>query len=276
MLNFIKNIWKKQEEPTYKLNEKEKKFLEFYHSGTGLSKIAAAKLAEVPCNSDAAFIQFAEAALEKQHILTEICKDQLEEFFLKYLSLEERLIFLHTSDPVRYGAIKLAIDTINKANIPGAFAEVGVYQGHTSKIIHTLAPERVFYLFDTFAGFPQQDLGGREDNRFQDTGVDIVKQVIGNLDNIQIRKGYFPETAQGLEKELFAFVMLDLDLYLASLAGLQFFYPRLNPGGYLFLHDYSDGYDVYKAVNEFMHDKPEGIVPIPDRWGSAVICKNRV
>ena len=232
-----------------------------------------------PVADDAAFNQFAEVALEKQRILTEICKGQLEELFLKHLSIEERLIFLNTSDPVRYGAIKLAIDNINNTNIPGAFAEIGVYQGYTSNIIHMLAPNRVLYLFDTFEGFPNQDLDGRSDDRFQDTGIDLVKSLIGNMDNIEIRKGYFPETAQGLENEIFAFVMLDADLYMPTLKGLELFYNKLSPGGYIFLHDYSastpDGHETYKAVNDFMIDKQEGIVCIPDRWGSAIICKNK-
>jgi O-methyltransferase len=264
------------EPDNYRLNEEEKKFLELYYSGTGLSKVEAARLAGYPSIREADLAQFAEVALEKQKILVGICKDLSEGYFLKYLSIEERLIFLNTPDPVRYGAIKLAIDRIIKDNISGAFAEVGVYQGHTSKIIHTLAPHKVFYLFDTFEGFPKKDLGGREDNRFQDTGLDVVKKIIGNLDNIKFREGYFPETAKGLENEVFAFVMLDVDLYPPTLSGLEFFYPRLSPGGYLFIHDYSDGWEVYRAVNDFMRDKKEGIVCLPDIWGSAVICKSRI
>lgn len=257
------------------LNDNEKRFLEIYYSGEGLSKLEAAKLAGFQCASDTAFNQAAEAALKKQDTLTMICKDYLESMFCKYLPIEQRRLFLDTSDPVRYGAIKLAIDRINDHNIPGALAEVGVYQGHTSKIIHMLAPNRHLFLFDTFEGFPNKDLEGRLDHRFMDTNIDIVKEVIGNMDNIDIRKGYFPETTAGLENEIFAFVMLDVDLYAPTLSGLNFFYNRLSPGGYIFIHDYSDGHEVYKAVNEVMADKPEGIVCLPDTWGSAIICKNR-
>jgi hypothetical protein len=57
--------------------------------------------------------------------------------------------------------------------------------------------------------------------------------MLGTLHNAIILKGYFPETARGLENERFAFVMLDVDNYEASLAGLEFFYPRLNHGGYM-------------------------------------------
>ena len=171
---------------------------------------------------------------------------------------------MNTPDPIRYGGIKLAIDRINDCNIQGAFAEVGVYRGDASKIIHMLAPGRSLLLLDTFEGFHNKDSGGRIDNRFKDTTIDIVKEVIGNIDNVYIRKGYFPETAAGLENERFAFVMLDVDLYAPTLAGLEFFYPRMSPRGYIFIHDYADGWEAHRAVNDFMADKREGIVYIPD------------
>ncbi|MBI2954900.1 MAG: hypothetical protein HYY30_11340, partial [Chloroflexi bacterium] len=114
---------------------------------------------------------------------------------------------LATSDDyVRYGTIALAINTIRKENIAGSFAEVGVYRGNTSRIIHSLAPDKKLYLFDTFEGFPQGDVECADD-RFQDTSIEVLKATIGDLHNIVIRKGYFPETTQGLESESFAFVM---------------------------------------------------------------------
>jgi len=83
---------------------------------------------------------------------------------------------------------------------------------------------------------------------------------IGDMNNIIIRKGYFPETAKGLESEMFSFVMLDLDLYKPTLAGLEFFYPRVKAGGYIFAHDYNSpesDHAVSRAMNEFLKDKPE-------------------
>lgn len=176
----------------------------------------------------------------------------------------------YADDYVRYGMIALAINSLQKENIAGSFAEVGVYRGNTSKMIHAFAPERKLYLFDTFEGFPVTDLEV-DDDRFGDTNVETLKKTMGDLNNICIKKGYFPETAQGLENESFAFVMLDLDLYNPTLAGLQFFYPRMQPGGYIFAHDYNSpesNWAVSRAVNQFMRDKPEKIIEIPDKWGS--------
>ena len=51
--------------------------------------------------------------------------------------------------------------------------------------------------------------------------------------------GYFPASAEGLEAR-FALVSLDVDLEESTLAGLRWFLPRMNPGGFLLLHDYNN------------------------------------
>ena len=58
----------------------------------------------------------------------------------------------------------------------------------------------------------------------------------------------------------------------------MYFYPRMAPGGYIFVHDYNNPVESkagsFRAVNEFIQDKPERIVEIADLYGSAVIRKN--
>jgi len=183
---------------------------------------------------------------------------------------------ISTEDPIRYTTLALALNTLKKDNIQGTIAEVGVYKGHTSKILHVLCPERKLYLFDTFEGFPSQFLN-KEDRRFSNSSVNILKKTIGNLDNIIIKKGIFPETTTGLENEKFSFVLLDLDLYEPTLAALEFFYSRVNPGGYIFIHDYNNPLEsegaIYKAVNKFFSNKSEWIIELPDKWGSVLIRK---
>jgi O-methyltransferase len=186
-------------------------------------------------------------------------------------------LVMASADPFRYATIALAVRTILAEEIPGAFAEVGVYRGELSRLLHTLAPQRDLYLFDTFEGFPSQDLDGRADTRFRDTSVDMVRARVGSPEHVVIRQGYFPETAAGLEGERFAFVMLDLDIYAPTKAGLEFFYPRLSPRGYLFLDDYNNpesGHAVARASSEFLRDKPELPIEIGDRGGTLLIRRH--
>jgi O-methyltransferase len=207
-----------------------------------------------------------------------------KEFFLRGLPDSERAYFLATQDPGRYCAFGLAIQRIIREGISGSFAEVGVYLGASSKVIHRLAPDRKMYLFDTFEGFPEGDLEGRQNKcgvqwspgTFK-SSVELVKQNLGDTRNVFFRKGYFPDTAKGLEDERFAFVNLDVDLHKPTLSGLEFFYPRMNRGGYMFVHDYSNpeaNRGVSEAVDSFFKDKMESIVELPDAGGSIVVRKS--
>ena len=194
-------------------------------------------------------------------------------FLVEYSELKN-MKFVTSTDPVRFGAMEFAIRRIFKEGIEGNLAEVGVWKGVTSRFIHQLAPDRTLYLFDTFEGFPREDLEGREVSQFSDTSVETVEKNIGDLRNVRIRKGYFPDTLKGLEKEKFAFVLLDLDLYAPTMAGLEFFYERISPGGYIFFHDYncsSPICDVTRAVDSFFRDKPEGFIEFPDAYGSIAV-----
>ena len=180
-------------------------------------------------------------------------------------------------DSVRYGTLALALRRIASEGIPGSLAEIGVYRGLTSRFMRRYAPTRRLFLFDTFEGFPSKDLD-RSDTRFQDTAIETVKQAVGDLRDVVIRPGYFPDSAAGLEDEQFALVMLDVDLYNPTKAGLEFFYPRLSPGGYLFVHDYTNvesNHAVSRAADEFLADKPEALIESPDMWGTVVLRKNR-
>lgn len=183
-----------------------------------------------------------------------------------------------SADYFRYATLGLAVRRVLSDGIPGSFAEVGVYQGVMSRFIHALAPDRKFYLFDTFAGFPEQDVEyDCMRGMFADTSIDLVLYTIGDTRNIIIRQGYVPETLAGLENETFAFVLLDLDLYKPIRDSLEFFYPRLSRGGYLITHDFNNPPDptilVNRAVTEFMRDKPELIIEIADKWGSVMFRK---
>jgi O-methyltransferase len=188
--------------------------------------------------------------------------------------------FVSYSDYQRFATIAMALRRIDTEQIPGALAECGVFEGHASRFIHRLAPERTYYLFDTFKGFDQRDVepGSGEDARFRSTSVEAVLKRIGDTRNLEVRQGRVPETFAGLEAQRFAFVLLDMDVYPPTRAALEFFYARLAPGAYLMVHDYHNdesNWACRRAVDEFMGDKPEGIIEVADIWGSIIFRKER-
>lgn len=146
-------------------------------------------------------------------------------------------------------------------------------------------PDRTLYLFDTFTGFDGRDIDENEEklsykfrrkNSLDDTNVELALSNIAYRANTVVRKGYFPDTAQGLEKEKFAFVSLDTDLYKPILSGLEFFWPRLSPGGTIFVDDlrHSELLGVRKAVIEFCKKESIGYVSLPDGVdATAIITK---
>lgn len=186
-------------------------------------------------------------------------------------------------DYVRISTVELLSREIKDRNIKGEIAELGVYQGDFSKFISDLFPDRKLYLFDTFEGFSEKDINLEQDNNFSqarkghlgDTNIELVLNKIARKENIIIKKGYFPETTEGLEEEVFAFVSIDVDLYKPTYEGLCYFYERLSKGGYILIHDYN--FDYYKgvkqAVRDFADEYGVTFIPVSDYHGSAIITK---
>ena len=155
-----------------------------------------------------------------------------------------------------------------------------MWKGATSKFIHSNSPHRTLHLFDTFSGFAESDVQNAKNAdaiRFRDTSIDDVKRRLGDCTDVVFHPGHFPETAVGLESERFALVMIDLDLYKPTVAALEFFYPRLESGGYAFLHDYNSpesDHAVRRALDPFLAGQTEHLIELPDRWGSVVFRKS--
>lgn len=185
-------------------------------------------------------------------------------------------------DKVRLYNLWFQVEQLKKNKVDGAFAELGVHKGATARAIHHMDQDRAFYLFDTFQGFAKEDLAqeSQTDNRFStdmfaDTSVEKVRQFINGNDNLQLRAGFFPETAAGLESEKFALVHIDADLYAPTKEALHFFYFRLSNGGVLIVHDYNHNWEgIPKAINEFIGSIPESLIELSDWQGSAMIIKN--
>jgi O-methyltransferase len=189
-------------------------------------------------------------------------------------------------DVTRRDMLVLLLRTILERNIPGDLAEVGVYKGSTARLIHHYVPDRELFLFDTFEGFTER--GTREERsatghivggaHFADTSLEHVKTVVAPVNRrVHFIKGYFPDSIPELfDTRTFAFVHLDADLYEPSLAGLRFFYPRMAHHGIIIVHDYNAWPGARSAVDEFMRDKPELVVAMPDKSGSAMICRSRL
>lgn len=188
------------------------------------------------------------------------------------------------NDYVRIKSFEMAVKEIRKRNIDGAVAEAGVFKGDFAQFINYAFPDKDLYLFDTFEGFDANEaLAEVKAGNCTDVFVQTYKQanietVLSKMEypsRVIIKQGIFPESIDGLESD-FAFVSLDMDFEESIYTGLEYFYPRLSEGGYIFIHDYNSGLiGVERAVDRY--EKNKGIklckMPLCDANGTLVITK---
>ncbi|RKM59518.1 hypothetical protein D6856_09885 [Butyrivibrio sp. XB500-5] len=163
-------------------------------------------------------------------------------------------------------------------NILGNVAECGVFRGDSAKYINKYFPDRKLFLCDTFEGFSKSDLKNEIENSnvnflesrfadrnfFEETSVDLVMKKMPYPEKVVIKQGYFPESMEGVSDK-FAFVNLDMDLYIPMYEGLKFFWNKMAEGGCILLHDYfSDNFiRVKDAVYDFENELGEKLIKVP-------------
>ena len=204
---------------------------------------------------------------------TNVPSEKIDKTYVQ-ISVESRILFLKNFSKECYFY-----------KIPGSVGEAGVYRGAYSYYINKYFPDRKCYLFDTFEGFSSDDFKfEKEDSLIQaehlkETSEERVLNIMPNNENIILKKGYFPETAEGIEDK-FCFINLDMDLYKPTLGGLQFFYPKMVENGVILIHDYfSEAYpNVRRAVDDYEKISGEKLcrVPIGDDISLAVIKRGTV
>lgn len=126
----------------------------------------------------------------------------------------------------------------------GPCAELGVYKGGSLKLMSDAYPNRTFWGFDTFEGLPEVDWNESEPHHpgdFNDTSLEAVQQYLHNNKNVNLVKGYFPESLSiyNIDPETkYSFVHVDTDFYRSVKACLDYFYPRLKQGGIIVFDDF--------------------------------------
>lgn len=161
----------------------------------------------------------------------------------------------NAGDCTRLFAILLNVKSLLQEDVGGSFAELGVWRGN-SAIVDPAAPNT---------------------SGFSDTSLERVKRFVGESANTFYCVGDFPESAVHVpNEEKFAFVNFDCDLEAPIRLGLEFCYPRLSSGGIILIYDYKSGWKwpgVKRAVDGFLKDKPERLILLPDKSGSAIFRK---
>ena len=184
---------------------------------------------------------------------------------------------------LRLAHLRLLAQEIERRELSGAVAELGVYQGAFAAEINRLFPHRTLYLFDTFTGFSQSDVEAEKAHtartraaagNFGDTSIQTVQAQLPYPERAIFCAGHFPDTLPDDLPPL-VFVSLDPDLYEPTLSGLRAFWPKLVPGGSILIHDYNSAQfeGVKKAVQLFCEEENLTPFPLADLHGSAVLIR---
>ena len=137
--------------------------------------------------------------------------------------------------------------------LEGSTAEVGVYEGITSKLIRNVL-NKTHFCYDTFEGILGSSslCGDKHSNGEFVCHLDKVKQNI-NSDNVFYKQGWFPDTFE--EDALsFCFVYSDTATYLGVKHTFDCFKPSMVSGGKIIFYVDNNCSGVQNAINEFQYE----------------------
>ena len=136
------------------------------------------------------------------------------------------------------------------SGVPGLVGECGCYRGLSSYLLSRyLQAEEPSYdgaslhVFDSFQGLsPLGDHDTKRDPRVAAgmfaASLGEVRQTLADFPGITYHPGWIPESLTGAPDGPYRLVHVDLDLHDPTRAALEFFYPRLAPGGALVCDDF--------------------------------------
>jgi len=196
--------------------------------------------------------------------------------------VERALPFTMTGVP-RLQALVDAVRHLERARIPGAFAECGVWRGGSVlAMILTLqelgTDDRDIHLYDTFEGMTEptehdvspidppaletwRDAEGKRERPWSqlfdaDTfNEDTVRATLAETGypgkHLHLVAGPVEETLPARAPEELALLRLDTDWYESTRHELEHLYPRLAEGGVLIIDDYGHWEGARRAVDEY-------------------------
>jgi O-methyltransferase len=200
----------------------------------------------------------------------------------------ERVISRTMTGVPRVQALIDAVRYCVRREVPGAFAECGVWLGGSVlAMLLTLqdlgVEDRDVYLYDTFEGMPPPT--EHDTSPFDPPAVDAWKEaeqsddrIYGELfgadvfnedkvretvlasgypeERLHFVKGKVEETLPASAPSSLALLRLDTDWYESTRHELRHLYPLLSPAGVLIIDDYGHWDGSRKAVDEYFADDP--------------------
>jgi O-methyltransferase len=171
----------------------------------------------------------------------------------------------------RLDALQACIEDILENNVPGDFAETGVWRGGSVILMRALLKvhnitERKVWCADSFEGMPIPKGRDKETSDMEFSDRDYLKVSVEEVkrnferfglldDQVQFLKGWFSETLPIAPIRQLALLRLDGDLYESTRDALSNLYDKISAGGYVIIDDYNNWEGCRIAVDEFRNDR---------------------
>lgn len=159
------------------------------------------------------------------------------------------------------------------AGVAGDTAEVGAYTGAMSWLmLRANAGRRQHHVFDSFEGLsePKPHDGDHWSAGALSCAEDVVHKNLADFKgHFRTYKGWVPERFNEVEDCRFCFVHIDVDLYEPTRASIDFFYPRMTPGGLIVCDDYNftSCPGATQAIDDALAGRPEKMLGLSGGGG---------
>jgi O-methyltransferase len=166
----------------------------------------------------------------------------------------------------RLDNVERCVTSVLEDDVPGDLIEAGVWRGGVAIFMRGLLEAfadttRCVYAADSFAGLPPPSGLYPEDDgdthhlapRLAIPREDVERNfaLYQLLDErVRLVEGWFSETLPALADKTWSVVRIDGDMYESTIDALKHLYPRLSPGGYLIIDDWSH-IPCRKAVEDY-------------------------
>jgi hypothetical protein len=152
------------------------------------------------------------------------------------------------------------VNDIRRRDVPGAFVEFGVFQGHGLRLMFEMTEraglqDRELWGFDSFQGLsrphPVYDTSFWKEGMYAASRAEVEKNLdVARRPRIKLVEGFFTESLRGHEAATLshvAYARIDCDIYEPAAECLAFLATRLSNGAVLVFDDWTHDIDYGEA-----------------------------
>lgn len=170
-------------------------------------------------------------------------------------------------------------------NVPGDIVECGVFKGGGSFVMLSATSSKHLYGFDSFEGLsepieadiPNEPTAFRWQTNDMAVGSELAATNLASFSGrFSLFPGWIPSRFHEVEDKTISLLHIDVDLFEPTLSSLEFFYPRMSPGGVIVCDDYgfSTCPGARKAMDEFFESRSDKVIHLTTGQGVVFVSSN--